>query len=406
MSFYKILHFIFGETVFGIEKRDFARLSTLLSKKRITVWGISPQESRIELHVSLFASSELVSLLNESSIPFEITQKRGIPFLFSRYKKRYGMLLGLVCGLFLLFYNQLFVWKITVSGNDTVTTAEIENALSGIGISVGSFIPNIDVQGKANELLMDFREISSAAISIRGTHLHISVLERAKIPEIVDKSGFYNVVADRDGVVIDIDAADGTPEVKQGDAVYKGELLINSFIEGTNGSFRPTHARGIVYAAVNEYIVTKIPLERVSKSYTGKSEKKTVYRILGCELPFSSLECDYEYFDAVASEQDIKLFSFIELPIKRISVLYTEYELNVMPIDVATAEKIANETLRDTLDEYDCEILSLSTEFVADEKNGICILHANAVLKLDIARESPFEIIDYKMPERLTMASE
>lgn len=406
MSFYKILHFIFGETVFGIEKRDFARLSTLLSKKRITVWGISPQESSIELHVSLFASSELVSLLNESSIPFEITQKRGIPFLFSRYKKRYGMLLGLVCGLFLLFYNQLFVWKITVSGNDTVTTAEIENALSGIGISVGSFIPNIDVQGKANELLMDFREISSAAISIRGTHLHISVLERAKIPEIVDKSGFYNVVADRDGVVIDIDAADGTPEVKQGDAVYKGELLINSFIEGTNGSFRPTHARGIVYAAVNEYIVTKIPLERVSKSYTGKSEKKTVYRILGCELPFSSLECDYEYFDAVASEQDIKLFSFIELPIKRISVLYTEYELNVMPIDVATAEKIANETLRDTLDEYDCEILSLSTEFVADEKNGICILHANAVLKLDIARESPFEIIDYKMPERLTMASE
>lgn len=406
MSFYKILHYIFGETSFKIAKRDFERMSSLMTKNRITVWDVAPTEDYIELRTSLFASGDLSELLEKSSIPFEITKKRGIPFVFSRYKKRYGMLFGLLCGLFLLFYNQLFVWKITVSGNDTVSTAEIENALTGIGVSVGSFIPNIDVQGKSNELLLDFRELSSAAISIRGTHLHISVLERTKIPDIVDKSGFYNVVADRDGVVIDIDAADGTPEVKQGDAVYKGELLINSFIEGTNGSFRPTHARGIVYAAVNEYIVTKIPLERVCKSYTGKSDRKTVYRVLGFELPFSSLECDYEYFDAVASEQDVKLFSFIELPIKRISVLYSEYEPIVTPIDVATAEKIANETLSDKLAEYDCEILSLNTEFVEDKENGICILHANAVLKLDIARETPFEIIGYKMSERLTMASE
>ena len=183
-------------------------MSALMTKNRITVWDVAPTEDYIELRTSLFASGDLSELLEKSSIPFEITKKRGIPFVFSRYKKRYGMLFGLLCGLFLLFYNQLFVWKITVSGNDTVSTAEIENALTGIGVSVGSFIPNIDVQGKSNELLLDFRELSSAAISIRGTHLHISVLERTKIPDIVDKSGFYNVVADRDGVVIDIDAAD------------------------------------------------------------------------------------------------------------------------------------------------------------------------------------------------------
>ena len=345
-------------------------------------------------------------MLDDSSIVFRIIEKRGIPFVFSRYKMRFGMLLGLICGLLVIFCSQLFVGKITVSGNDSVTTAEIENALYEVGVSVGKFIPSIDVKEKANELLMNFRDISSAAISIRGTHLHISVLGRKDVPENVNKKGFYNVVAERDGVIIDIDAAEGSPEVKQGDAVYKGELLINSFIEGTNGSFRPTHARGIVYAAVNEYIVTKVPLERVSKVYTGRTSKKTVYRILGCEMPFSSLECDYDYFDAVSSERNVTLFSFIELPIKRISVIYTEYKLESRPIDTTTAESIANETLSDKLDMYDCEILSLSTEFAVDEENGICILHANAVLKLDIAKEIPFEIKNYSMSERLTIASE
>ncbi len=406
MSLYKILHYFFGETVFEIEKRDFSRFSALLTNSKLNIWAPTPNDSYIEFRASLFASEDIADLLKESSVPYRITEKRGLPFVFSRYKRRYGMILGLVCGLLLMFYNQLFVWKITVSGNDGVTASEIESALADIGISVGSFIPDIDVKAKANELLMDFRELSSAAISIRGTHLHISVLERTKVPDIVDKSGFYNVVAERDGIIIDVSAADGTPEVKQGDAVYKGELLINSFIEGTNGSFRPTHARGIVYAAVNEYIVTKIPLERVSKRYTGRSDTRVSYIILGREMPFSSLECDYEYFDAVSSETGIKLFSFIELPIKRISVTYSEYELETLPIDVGTAERIAEETLSDKLSEYDCEVLSLTTEFVSDNENGICILHANAVLKLDIAKEVPFEIMNYRVPERLTMASE
>ncbi len=407
MSLYSVLHRIFGEYVFITDVKSFSRFATLLAEQRLGFWGTKQEEDKVSFHASIFSAEAITVFAKEANVSLEIFDKKGLPFLFSRYRKRYGMLVGLAFSLFLMLFAQLFVWKITVSGNTEMTTAEIERALEECGISVGSFIPYIDVSGDANKLLMSCRELSSAAISIKGTHLHISVLGRTKIPDIVNENGFFNVVAERDGVIIDIDAADGTPEVREGDVVYKGELLINSFIEGSNGSFRPSHARGIVYAAVEERFVSDIPFSRLTKVYTGKSEKKRAYKVLGWEIPLvSSLECDYEYFDAVSAEKNIKLFGFIELPIKVSSVLYSEYVLEERMIDETQAELLAREELSDFLAELDLELLSCETEVIVNKEKGICRLIANAVLKKDIAKEVPFELINYDISERLTMASE
>ncbi|MBO5869908.1 MAG: sporulation protein YqfD [Clostridia bacterium] len=406
MSFYNLLHRIFGEYVFMTDAKTFSRFATLLAEESLGIWGIENKADKVIFHASTFNAEAISNLASEAGIVLEIADKKGLPFLFSRYRKRYGMLAGLIFGLFLMLFSQLFVWKITVSGNTEITVAEIERALDECGIAVGSFIPYIDVSADANKLLMSCRDLSSAAISIKGTHLHISVLERTQIPDIVDENGFFNVVAEHDGVIIDIDAADGTPEVKEGDVVYKGELLINSFIEGTNGSFRPTHARGRVYAAVEERFVSEVPFTRMSKVYTGKRETKHSYKILGWEVPFFSLECDYECFDAVSTEKDIKLFGFIELPIRVSSVAYTEYVLEERIIGEEQAELYARAELSDYLAELDLELLSCETDVVINKEKGICKLVANAVLKKDIAKEVPFELINYNISERLTMASE
>ncbi len=394
MNLYKPLHYIFGEYILETPLSSFSRLSSLLTEKKLYFWNNRINGDSVILGCSIFQADNIIETAKESGIEIEISKKKGLPFLFARYRKRYGLFLGLIAGLFIMFVSQLFIWKITISGNQDLSVTEIERTLSDCGITVGSFIPNIDVMEDANRLLMNCKELSSVAISINGTHMTVSVLERTKIPEIVDVSGYYNVVAKRDGVIIDIDAAEGTPEVKEGDAVFEGELLINSFIEGTNGSFRPTHARGIVYAAVKESFVSEIPLDRVTRHYTGKTETKRVYYLLGREMPsLSSKESPYEYFDAVSSERIIKLFGFIELPIKEICVMYHEYIPQTERIDESEAEILAREELADYLGELDLEVLSCETVFKVDKENGICVLKADAVLKQDIAKEIPFELI-------------
>lgn len=407
MNFYRPLHYFFGEYVFKTDMKRFSRFATLLAQKRLHFWGVRAKEDDVFFRVSIFTAEEITKIAKDADVPLELAEKKGIPFIFSRYRKRYGLMVGLAAGLFLMLWAQLFVWKITVSGNTEMSVSEIERALDECGISVGCFIPDIDTQGDANRLLMHCGELSSVAISINGTHVNVSVLERTAIPEIIDDTGFFNVVAERDGVIIDINAADGTPEVNEGDVVYAGELLINSFIEGNNGSYRPTHARGSVYAAVSETFISKIPLSRITKVYTGNTETKYIYTVLGQEMPsFSGAETDYEYFDAVATERIVELFGFIELPIKEFRVIYSEYQPVETPIDEETAEALAYGELSDFLAEADLELLSCEASFDVDKENGICILVANAVFKQDIAREVPFEILNYKISERFPNALE
>lgn len=407
MNFYRPFHYFFGEYVFEVSKADFPRLANLLSQERIGFWKSNAIEDSISFRSSIFLAEDIVKTASESHIQIKITEKRGLPFLFSRYRRRYGLMLGAALGIFLMFYSQLFVWKISVSGNKTLTATEVERELEKCGITVGSFIPHIDVARDSNRLLIGCQDISSCAISINGTHLSVSMLEKNHIPDIVNTHGFYNVVALSDGVIMDIDAADGTPEVGEGDTVFEGELLINSFIEGSNGAFRPTHARGIVYAAVEESFVSRVPLSRVAKHYTGKSETKTELYVLGQKMPsLSSTDAPYEYFDAVSSEKTVMLFGFIELPVKVFRVTYSEYIPQTRTITPERAKLYAQGELESFLQQLDCEVISCDSRFEADEKNGICTLYANAVVRRNIAKEVPFDLDYYNISERLPKALE
>lgn len=406
MNIYKLIHAVFGEYTFETDSASFSRFANLLAEKHINFWGSRSDGIKTSFSCSVFVAEELTETAKDAHLPLKIIAKKGLPFLFAKYRKRYGLMLGFAFGVFLLFYSQLFIWKIEIKGNQSLSTLQVEQALAECGVEVGSFIPKIDVGYAKNILLLNCRDLSSAAISINGTHVTVSVLERTYLPDILDRSGYYNVIAAEDGIIMDIDAVDGTPEVREGDVVFKGQLLINSFSRRNNDTYRPTHARGIVYAAVQRRFETTVPLNRVSKSYTGKTDSKTRFEILGWEIPeLFGAESDYEYFDAVSARKNLKLFGFIELPIVKYNITYVEYEPISQTITPDIAEEYANEELKDYLRELNAEVLECESEFRHDEENGICVLSANAVVKLNIAEEVEFDL-NQSISERLDKASE
>ncbi len=407
MSLYKILHWFFGVYTFKIQLVDFSRLANLLTTEKLRFWGWRADGREMYFYTSLFSAEKVYDIAKKSDISIEITEKRGLPFVFSKYRKRYGLIVGLAFGLFLMFYARLFVWKINISGNKEIKSYEIERELAEIGITVGSYIPEIDGRVYANKLLINYDALSSCAISINGTQVFVSVLEKTPTPDFLEKEGFANVVAERDGVILDINASNGTPMVSQGEAVYKGQLLINSFMESSNGTFRPTYAYGTVYAAVRETFFTEIPLKRTMRNYTGNSQTKKVYEVLGREMPsVSGLESPYEYFDAVTSEKWINLFGFIELPIKEYRVTYSEYIPEIQPIDQPYAEAIVKSQLDTFLRDLDLELLECDYKIQYEQEKGVCRLTATALLKQDIAKVIPFDIENQIISERLPKARE
>ncbi len=393
MSIYRIFHCLFGQFGFCVEKKDFERLLNLLSREKAVFWDAVSGERECFFSASVFSAEQVMRISEKHGINVKKVWGKGIPVFFSAYKNRVGLYLGLFIFFVSLFVSQLFVWRVTVTGNLTVTEREITNKLSEMGIGVGSFIPSIHAGNDANTLLLEFDKLSSAALNLEGTHLFVEVLERTPPPEIVDTSGFFNVVSTHDGVVLDVVAAEGTPEVRVGETVQKGQLLINSFMEGTNGTFRPTHARGNVMAMVEQKFRVEIPLIQIQKKYTGTTETKSTVALLGRDVDlFFDLIPPFEFCDVLETEEELTLFGFVLVPGTISRVTFFEYVPRQVVISHTEAERLAMEKLDDLLEESGGEVISLDTDTVFDEKNGVCILTANAALKLNIGVETPFFI--------------
>lgn len=73
------------------------------------------------------------------------------------------------------------------------------------------------------------------SINIKGVRAEVVVRESPKKPKIEDLTIPADVVAERDGVILEIGAKRGKKMVKNGDAVLKGEVLISGLVTHKSG---------------------------------------------------------------------------------------------------------------------------------------------------------------------------
>ena len=395
---YRFLHPLFGEYQIRLRGEGILPFLQRQSAAGLLFWNIrrSPEEETEDtgtvytLRTSLSCAEGLLTGAEEAGIAAEVLRRRGLPFLFARYRKRPGLLVGLLVGLALLFCAELFVWKVTVNGNTLLTDREIVDALESYGIGVGSYIPGIPVLRAQNDFLLTYSDISSIAINVKGTHIQVEVLERTHAPEIDPNDGVCNLVAAEDGIVLSVDAAAGTVMVKPGDVVTEGQILVSAYTVDGRGIYRLHHARGSVKAQVYETCSFVIPLERTVKHYTGRVKKKTTLTLLGKDLDlFRTEESPYEGFDTTVEEVPFRLFGIAETPIVRTTVSYLEYTPEVISISPEQAQREAEDAFRAWLERQTDEVLETESKLTYDEIQNAYILGAEVTLCREIGLDAP-----------------
>lgn len=407
---YQFLHPLFGEYHIRLQGEGVLPFLHRQSAAGLLLWRIrreteeEPEDGSdvYTLRTSLSCAERLLTSAEEAGIAAEVLRARGLPFLLARYRKRPGLLVGMLAGLFLLFFGELFVWKVTVNGNTLLTDREIIDALEDYGIGVGSYIPGIPVLRAQNDFLLTYRDISSIAINVKGTHIQVEVLERTHAPEIDPNDGLCNLVASEDGIVLSVDVAAGTALVKPGDVVTEGQILVSSYTVDGRGIYRLHHARGSVKAQVYVDCSFVIPLERTVKHYTGRVEKKTTLTLLGKDLDLFRTEASpYGSFDTEVEEVPFFLFGIAETPILRTTVSYLEYEPEVIAISPEQAQREAEEAFRAWLERQTDEVLETESRLTYDQIQNAYILNAKVVLCREIGIDSPITP-EEAPPETLT----
>ena len=323
----RIMNYIYGYLRIIVEGYYIERFINICRNKKYTMWNIKKNNDiKISLNIEIKNYKEICRVARNTHCKVKIKAKRGLPFLINKYKKRKIFVLFLLIIAFAIFLSSNFVWNIDIIEENG---AEIENIMEDInqaGLTIGEFKGNVNTKEIINKVRLDRDDIAWMGIELKGTNAIVKLVKAEEKPEIVDEDEYCNIVSDKNGVITKINAQNGTANVKVGDTISEGDILINGWMEGKYTGVRYVNAKGEIEARVWYTKNKTIEYNTTEKHNTGNTETNYGIKINNFKINFPKGVSKFKFYDTIETESKMKIFSNFYLPISVIKTTNQEYE--------------------------------------------------------------------------------
>ncbi len=350
-----------------------------------------------EDHVTMrFRHSEflrLKKLTAEREIDYRIEKKQGIPYIFSRYKQRYGIAVGVLCAVFLVLMAHRYVWSIEVVGNKTLTSAEVRALLCEQGFGVGSLISEANTDKIENKIMIESDRISWMSINIVGTVATVQIREYDKASENDTVTKPANLIAKKAGLVQEVRLFRGNAVVSAGRYVEKGELLVSGIFDSDRVGFRYTRAWGEVMAKTEEEFYIEIPYEYEQRVYTDEEYCEKYLNFFDFSMNISKkYGKEGTLYDKIDIVENCDLFGVIKTPISLRTVKYMSYETVMAQRSREEAQELAYFKLSQLLGELSVDRIVIKKTVTPMVREDSYVLICTVVSIENIAEVSEFEV--------------
>ena len=352
MNTNKAIQYLSGHVDIVIEGYYIEKFINICNNEHIELWNIK-RENAIKLHTSVEIKNFklLRNICKKTKCKVKIEKKSGLPFVIKKYKKRKVFIIILLIIIMGIITLSNFIWNIEVEGNSNIPKEELISLASKYGLSVGQWKGKIDEKDVINKIRLERDDIAWVGIDIKGTNAIIKIVEADKKPEIIDEDEYCNIVADKDAMITKVSAQNGTPLVKAGDIVKKGDTLIAGWLEGKYTGKQYVHSHGDIQAKVWYTTTEKIDLKETKKVETGNTENKYSVKINNFEINLFKSLPKFQKYDTINENKKLKLFSNFYLPFEIVKYTYTEYEENTVVHSIEEAKQMGVDKAAETLKE-------------------------------------------------------
>ncbi|HHU50747.1 MAG TPA: sporulation protein YqfD [Firmicutes bacterium] len=194
------------------------------------------------------------TLVKKTGCRTKILARLGLPFFYRQLQHRRGWLCGAAVFFSALYILASFVWVIQVEGVARIPVAQVMADLHELGLYPGT--PRGKIEEKRNwlirELKIRYPQTAFVSVELKGIVAHIELVEK-ELPPATQKETRH-LYAVKDGLVQEIVVLEGTPQIKAGDMVSRGDLLIlgKKVLRRLDGTIVTTEvkAAGVVKARV------------------------------------------------------------------------------------------------------------------------------------------------------------
>lgn len=379
-----LLRYLTGYVLVLATGNNVGRFFNLCVNNGITFWNVeSLGEDRYRFYLSKKDIWKLRPYLHKTRTHLKIQKKYGIPFLLFRYRKRILFPIALTLVMLLFGYVSQFIWKVEIHGNSYLTEEVLISYLRKENAAFGAKKSKIDCDQLELSLREDFAQVIWASVSIEGTDLIVEIQEKTAAPAGTEDQeaavetaavGSYNLVADCDATICSIITRKGTPQVKAGDVVHTGDILVVGHQEVLDDAgevklvLDGTADADIIGEVVYEYKDT-IPIV-ITKRMRGESQTaKLRIDFFGKSLSIPLGFHKYDLTETVQEYHQLHLTNQFYLPVG--IEISTEYELTEQEYERSEAEALA------------AAEKNLINFLAEKEENGVSIMEKNVMMRKD-----------------------
>ncbi len=369
-----IFNFMKGYLKLVFDGKDQIRFINLCRNHELRVWDVRKNEKDITMYSGIEDFYKMKHLSKKCNGRPRITEKHGLPFLIHRYNKRMFFLAGIVVYFLLIELMSRYVWSISFEGNYSYSDYELMDFLREKQIECGKLISEYRCDDIEYLIRQRYNDITWVSAEKYGTRLIIHVQENydKKISEMEEKP--YDIVSDVDGTVKSVITRTGVCQVKEGDEVKKGQILVSGKIDYLNDAKEITATR-LVNSDADIYAYVIVPYEnRFSKEYedkvfSGRKNQSLEVGILGMEMHLTGLYRKFQQFDTVNDYHTLRITKNFHLPIRITKSKYLEYEVKKNVYTDAEAKEVANHQIENFIDNLEEKGIQIIQNNVTIETN-------------------------------------
>jgi len=340
-----ILRMILGYVRIQVEGYYAERFINICTNRKLLIWNLK-RKNVVELclNIGIKDFKKLSDIARRTNCKVRIINKKGIPFLLYKYKKRKIFAIFLLIIVIMIFISSMYVWNIDIYIQDNESIENIQEDLQKLGLKQGIKKNKIDTDKIINDIRLNRNDIAWIGIDIEGTNVKVKIVKAKEQPEIISNKDYCDIIAKKSGTISKITAQNGTAVVKVGDIVNTGDILIKGIMEGKYTEPRQVHSLGVVEAEIVYSKTKEIYFEQEIYNQTGKKENKYEINFNNKKVKLYKNISKYEFYITEVNQKKIKISKNFYLPIsitKRTNLEQTkevkEYSLEEA-IEIATKD--------------------------------------------------------------------
>lgn len=355
---------------------------------RIYLWGVKQTPKGLVLWMSVDDFFRIRPAVRKSGVHIKVIRSYGLPFLLKKWKRRKVLSAGIVLFFVALYTLSSYIWFIEIDGLKSIDREKIEMTLSAQGLQRGAKRDLLDTKKIERALLVDFPELAWSGVHFTGTRAVVEVVEKVR-PEIEDKSP-ADLIAAKDGIITECIAFQGDAEVKKGDAVKAGDVLIRGVSRSDQEMGADVRAKGIVKARIHYESMGEAKKRLIVYERTG--EKDTALQVNLNGDVFTLREAQPEQYAAYEKEEVVKSLPWWRnrgFTVELIIDTYRELDFFETSLDDETAKERATaeslsmskymmpqdafllDSRTEVVDSPDDDTIRVNTYFETEEEIGV-----------------------------------